>query len=84
MERRYTVAEAKAKFGEETIQTLLNYGAEQTGRSLEEPEYKFDEWRSQEVLVSDGSRLRAYYNMPWDIDIFGGIEWEQFAEVVEY
>jgi hypothetical protein len=84
MEIRYTVAEAKARFGEEAIQTLLNSAVEQTGRSLVEDEYKFDEWRSQEVVVSDGSRLRAYYNMPCDIDIFGGVYWTQLAEIVEY
>lgn len=78
---RYTVDEARTKFGEEVIKMLLSADAEQTGRCLHEPKYKFDEWRSCEELPVGRTYLRAYYNLPWNMDIFAGIAWEQFAEI---
>lgn len=82
-EQRYTIEEAKRVFGEDAVKRLLAQDTEQTGRYLTDPEYKFDEYRGTRDVRTDMGLLRIYYNMPWDVDIFGGIDWSQYAEIVD-
>ena len=82
-EQRYTIEEAKRVFGEDAVKRLLAQDTEQTGRYLTDTEYKFDEYRGAKDVLTGMGLLRIYYNMPWDVDIFGGIDWSQYAEIVD-
>ena len=82
-EQRYTIKEATSVFGEDAVKRLLAQDTVQTGRHLTDPEYKFDEYRGAKDVLTGMGLLRIYYNMPWDVDIFSGIDWSQYAEIVD-
>ena len=79
MEKRYTIAETKRIFGEEAVKRLLAQDVVHTGRY----DGEFDEYRGAKDVMTDFGLLRICYHMPWDVDIFSGIDWSQYAEVVD-
>lgn len=75
---KMTETEARAKYGEDIINTLLSLPVEPTGRliysSFEPQHANLDEYESDGVVVADGT-LYAYYFQPREIENLDTCEW---------